>query len=60
MRYYVFIAIIVALSVRFKVVVKEIDGGLPFFWSIYPSWKKEVDYSGGLKKVFYSGNLEED
>lgn len=59
-RYYVFIAVIVTLGVRFKVVVKEIDGGLPFFWSIYPSWRKDVDCNGGLKKVFYSGNLEED
>lgn len=59
-RYYVFIAVIVSIGVRFKVVVKEIEGGLPFFWSIYPSWKKEDDGNGGVKKVFYTGNLEED
>ncbi len=59
-RYYVFIAIIVSIGVRFKVVVKEIEGALPFFWSIYPSWKKETDENGGMKKIFYSGNLEED
>ncbi len=59
-RYYVFIAIKVSLRVRFKVVVKEIDGGQPFFWSVYPSWGKEKDTNGETKKVFYSGNLEED
>lgn len=59
-KYYVFIAVIVILAVRFKVVVKEIEGGLPFFWSTYPSWKREDDGNGGIKKVFYSGNLEED
>ena len=59
-KYYVFIAIIVSLGVRFKIVIKEIEGGLPFFWSIYPSWKKEVGNNGSLKKVFYSGNLEDD
>ncbi|MEK7072284.1 MAG: hypothetical protein AAB969_01820 [Patescibacteria group bacterium] len=59
-RYYVFIAVMVSLGVRFKVVAKEIEGGLPFFWSLYPSWKKETDCNGGIKKVFYSGNLEED
>ncbi|MBU2542521.1 hypothetical protein KJ785_03105 [Patescibacteria group bacterium] len=58
-KYYVFIAIIVSLGVRFKVVIKEVEGGLPFFWSIYPSWKKEYD-NGSVKKVFYSGDLEED
>lgn len=59
-RYYIFIALIVRQSVKFKVVVKEIEGGLPFFWSIYPSWKVETDDSGNKKKIFYSGNLEED
>jgi len=59
-KYYVFIAIIVSLNVRFKVVVKEVEGGLPFFWSIYPSWKKEVTADNGKKKIFYTGNLEED
>lgn len=59
-RYYVFIAVRISAGVRFKIVVKEIEGGLPFFWSIYPSWRKEVDCGGGIKKVFYSGNLEED
>jgi len=59
-KYYVFIAIIVSLKVRFKIVVKEVEGGQPFFWSVYPSWGKETDGKGGMKKVFYSGNLEED
>lgn len=59
-RYYVFIAVIVSLGVRFKVVIKEVEGGLPFFWSIYPSWRKEVNCNGAVKKVFYTGNLEEE
>lgn len=59
-KYYVFIAIIISIGVRFKVVIKEIEGGLPFFWSIYPSWKKEADGIGGKKKILYKGNLEED
>ncbi|MFH1790355.1 MAG: hypothetical protein ABH832_04795 [bacterium] len=59
-KYYVFISIIVSIGVRFKVVVKEIEGGLPFFWSIYPSWRKETDGIGGKKKILYTGNLEED
>ncbi len=59
-RYYVFIAVIVSIGVRFKVVVKEVEGGLPFFWSIYPSWRKENNGNGGMKKIFYSGNLEQD
>ena len=59
-RYYVFIALLVKHGVRFKVVIKEIDGSLPYFWSIYPSWKTKKDINGSQKKVFYSGNLEED
>ena len=59
-RYYVFISIIVSLGVRFKIVIKEIEGGLPYFWSVYPSWKKEIGSDGGAKKIFYTGNLEDD
>ncbi|MFH1292029.1 MAG: hypothetical protein ABIH87_02435 [bacterium] len=59
-KYYVFILIIISAGIRFKIVVKEIDGGLPFFWSIYPSWRQEIDGNGGKKKIFYTGDLEDD
>ncbi len=55
-RYYVFIAIV--KTVRLKIIVKEIEGGEKFFHSLYPSWKKTKD--DPKKKIFYSGNLEED
>jgi len=58
--YYVFIALFPDKGIRLKVVVKQIEGGLPFFWSIYPSWRIEKDGNGSDKKIFYSGNLEED
>lgn len=57
-RYYVFIAIDAARNVRLKVVVKEIEGGEKFFWSLYPSWRVATDVNGQQRKVFYSGNLE--
>ena len=57
-RYYVFIAII--KNVRLKVIIKEIEGGVKFFYSLYPSWKVIKDHNKNQKKVFYSGNLEVD
>ncbi|MDD4990108.1 MAG: hypothetical protein PHW31_02250 [Candidatus Pacebacteria bacterium] len=59
-RYYVFIALIKEHNIRFKIIVKQIEGGVPFFWSVYPSWRTETTSNGGKRKVFYSGNLEED
>ena len=55
-RYYVFIAII--KEVRLKIIIKEIEGGNKIFYSLYPSWKTTKDSS--KKKIFFSGNLEED
>jgi len=55
-RYYVFVAI--EKSVRLKIIIKEIEGGEKFFYSLYPSWKTTKD--NPQKKIFYSGNLEED
>ena len=57
-RYYVFVAII--NEARIKVIVKEIEGGKPFFYSLYPSWKIEVDVNGQKRKKFFSGNPETD
>ena len=58
--YYAFIAFLKEHDLRLKVVVKQISGGQPFFWSVYPQWKISKDTQGNKKKVFYSGNLEED
>ena len=55
-----FIAFLKDHGLRLKIVVKEIEGGQPFFWSVYPSWRIESDGQGGKRKVFYAGNLEED
>lgn len=54
-KYYAFIAIIGEL--RAKVIVKEVEGGVKFFYSIHPFWKKDHRNS---KKILYSGDLEED
>lgn len=59
-HYYVFVAFLREKSVRLKIIVKEIEGGEPFFWSIYPSWRTKTCYEGSSRKIFYSGNLEED
>jgi hypothetical protein len=60
-RYYVFTAILGSeYNFRVKIVIKEIEGGQPFFWSVYPSWKTIVDINGDRKKIFFSGNLEND
>ncbi len=58
--YYVFIAVIRDHNVRLKVIVKEIEGGIRFFHSLYPSWKVTTDGNGHSRKVFYSGNPEDD
>ncbi len=57
-QYHIFVAII--KSMRLKIVVKEIEGGNKFFYSLYPSWRIEEHTNGNKKKVFYSGNPEED
>lgn len=56
--YYVFIAII--KKVRLKIIIKEIEGGNKFFYSIYPSWWVIKGNAGGTEKKFYSGDLEND
>ncbi|MFH1048094.1 MAG: hypothetical protein V1732_00330 [Patescibacteria group bacterium] len=57
-HYYVFAAII--KDVRIKIVVKEIKGGVKFFYSLYPSWKVVKDINGKKRKKFYSGDPETD
>ncbi len=53
--YYEFIAVL--NKVRVKVVVKEIENGQPFFWSLIPSWgiNKET-----RKRKLHRGDPEED
>lgn len=59
-KYYVFVVFLKEQDFRLKIIIKEIEGGQPFFWSVYPSWKIIKDNNGNKRKVFYSGNLEED
>jgi len=59
-KYYVFIALFPDKGIRFKVICKQIEGGEPFFWSVYPSWRKKKNILGNKQKIFYTGNLEED
>jgi hypothetical protein len=53
--YYEFIAVL--NRVRLKVVVKQIDGGQKFFWSIIPFWG--VNKATRRRKL-HGGNPEED
>jgi hypothetical protein len=56
-RYYGFVAII--NSHRLKVIVKEIEGGNKFFWSLIPFWKtRKNEESGRYKKILHEGDLE--
>lgn len=55
-KYYVFIAIL--KEVRLKIIIKEIEGGEKFFYSLYPFWR--ITKEDVKRKIFYSGNLEED
>ncbi len=53
--YYEFIAVLE--NVRVKVIVKQIDGGQKFFWSIIPYWKIDSIHS---RRVLHSGDPEGD
>lgn len=53
--YYEFIAVLD--NVRVKVIVKQIEGGQRFFWSIIPYWK--IDFVNS-RRVLHSGNPEHD
>lgn len=56
-KYYGFVAVI--NRVRVKVVVKEIEGGKAFFWSIIPFWKSRKDeFSSKIKRILHEGDLE--
>ena len=53
--YYEFIAIL--NRIRIKVVVKQIDNGEKFFWSIIPFWGMNKETK---KRKMHGGNPEED
>ena len=53
--FYEFIAVLE--NTRVKVIVKQIDGGEKFFWSIIPYWKIDMVNS---RRILHSGNLEHD
>ncbi|PWB38436.1 MAG: hypothetical protein C3F02_03720 [Parcubacteria group bacterium] len=56
-RYYGFVAIV--NEVRIKVIIKEVNNGVPYFWSVIPFWKTKNDpLLGRVKHVFYEGDLE--
>ncbi len=57
-KYYGFVAII-KFKVKIKIIVKEIESGQPFFWSVIPFWKTKKDsITEQTKKVFHDGDLE--
>lgn len=56
-NYYGFVAII--NKVKIKIIIKKVEGGQPYFWSVIPFWKMQKDeISQKIKKVFHEGNLE--
>lgn len=59
-KYYGFVAIL-NYKLKVKIVVKEVCGYDPYFWSIMPFWKTKKDFiSNEIKKVFHEGDLEND
>lgn len=56
-RYYGFVAIV--NKARVKIIIKEVEGGKKFFWSIIPFWKPKKDEEGNrIKKILHEGDLE--
>lgn len=43
---------------RIKIIIKEIQGGKKFFWSLIPFWKTRKDAMNGDKKILHEGDLE--
>ncbi|MDP3800227.1 MAG: hypothetical protein Q8Q90_02270 [bacterium] len=54
-NYFEFIAVI--KRNRVKIIVKQIDSGGKFFWSIIPFWGMNIDT---MTRLFHEGVLEED
>ncbi len=53
--FYEFIAVLE--NTRVKVIVKQVDGGRKFFWSIIPYWK--ID-STNSRRILHGGDPEQD
>jgi len=53
--YYEFIAVI--KRNRIRVIIKQIDDGPKFFWSIVPFWRMNVET---MNRILYEGVPEED
>jgi len=57
--YYAFIAIV--KKIKIKIIVKKVESGQPYFWSVMPFWKSRKDpIFLQTKKVFHEGDLECD
>lgn len=54
-NYYEFVAVI--KRNRIKLIIKQIDGGKKFFWSIIPFWGMNIDTK---TRLLYDGIPEED
>ena len=55
--YYGFVAIL--NNVKIKIIVKRVEGGQPYFWSVIPFWKTQRDeIFQKMKKVFHEGDRE--
>ena len=54
--YYGFVSVIndSGYQKRLKIVVREVEGGQPHFWSLIPHWKRNKELQ------LFSGNLAED
>ena len=53
--FYEFIAVIE--QVRVKVIVKQVEDGEKYFWSVIPAWKLNPDTH---RRILHSGNLDID
>ena len=53
--FYEFVAVLD--NTRAKVIVKEVDGGEKYFWSVIPFWGINKEAS---KRILHSGNPEDD
>jgi len=55
--YHGFVAIV--NGTRIKIIIKQVEGGTRFFWSIIPFWKsKKDDFSNKIRKILHEGDLE--
>lgn len=55
--YYGFVAII--NEARIKIIIKQIEGGNKFFWSLIPFWKIDKKNREN-KKILHRGDMEND